>query len=245
MLLAVQTEDADEHPEEVRHTGSDGQALMEACTDVSQTHEEVEEEAEMFLNTCCRCGETLLLVIDVGDEFVCEEAGKICSNPAAIADTLGYGSSQVGAPPVAKSATAEYEQEETNHEDMPLRTRLLRRILDRDLTTLATADLFLRHGEEPPKPQEISACREEIQRRAKERKAIEKHEAAREAAKASQKKQQRYIGGQLVDVQKGSRYLVEPKESATEKAKTSISITIQGQRRANTSGEEKKKGPRS
>merc|ERR1712178_491653 len=166
------------------------------------------EDSELFLNTCARCGETRLLVIDGGADFVCEEAGEVCSASIGDAPTAG--------------GTLVAEDDEGDAEDLPLRSRLLQEVLSQDLTALEAADLFLRHGQDPPLELELKEEEEIVQQHARERKARERAASENEAWRARQKKQQRYLDGQLVDVQKGSKYLVAPKESAEERAKTSV-----------------------
>lgn len=201
-------------PSELRMFSSDG------------TH----DESEMFLNTCARCGETRLLLIDGGEDFVCEEAGEACSKVVIDASNS------------TNAATA--EEVEDTAEEMSLRRRLLQEVLANNLTVLAAADLFLSQGEQPPSEMELKAEKEGVQRQAKERHARDQVIIDNAAWRASQKKQQRYLDGQLVEVQRGSKFLVEPKESVADKAKTSVAIPILGTRRAVT-GEKAKKGPRS
>jgi hypothetical protein len=216
-----------------------------ACGDAKAAEtliECTEDEAELFLNTCRRCGETLMLIIDGGEDFVCEEAGRACGGVAAETGTDSFATSTSDGQLYPVPAQ---EEGDVATSSLPLRAQLLQQVLAEELTALAAADLFLSNGEQPPKPSELDACREDIQRRNKERKHREKSEAAYEAAKANQKRQQRYVAGQLVEMQKGSKYLTEPKESAVEKAKTSISLFIQGSHRGGGHGEKEKKGPRS
>jgi len=127
---------------------------------------------------------------------------------------------------------------------MSLRRRLLQEVSAKNLTVLEAADLFLCQGEQPPSELELKAQLVDVQQRAREQKLRQQARVENAAWRAAQKKQQRYMDGQLVEVQRGSKYLVPPKESAVERAKTSVSIVIQGTRRVVTR-EKEKRGPRS
>lgn len=190
-----------------------------------------EEAQEFFLNTCGECGETWLLALEFGEEFVCEEAGKPCGASASKAAAASFS--------LAGVAT-----EESEAEGVSLRSQLLRRVLSEDLTTLAAADIFLSRGLDPPKPAELEHCRVELRRRRIERAREMSSEAAREGDRLTRKKQQRYLDGKLVEVSKGTKFVITPKETAEERQKTSVSIVIVGSRVINTDRTEKK-GPRS
>jgi hypothetical protein len=192
-------------------------------------------EQELFLNTCLNCGETWLLAIDFGDEFVCEDAGKSCGPSASKAAASTFHISE-----------ADKEDPDVDGQDtLPsLRTQLLKRVLAEGLTALASADLFLSSGLDPPKPGELDKCRADMQKLRAERAAAQRRNQAVEADRLTRKKQQRYLNGQLVDVQKGTKFLVEPKESAEDRMKTSCSIAILGTHSHPVRTNEKK-GPKS
>lgn len=194
-----------------------------------------ESDGDIFMNTCIDCGETWLLSIDFGEEFWCEDAGKPCGVSAskAAASTFSFGE------PVDT-------EEEAGRCDATstLRSRLLCRVLSEGLIGVDCAGIFFEKGLVPPKPSEIEAFRAEMQRRRAERAAAIKKEGAREGERMKHKKQQRYLNGQLVDVQRGSKYLVEPKESATDRQKTSCNLVIIGSR-SHSSRQSEKKGPKS
>lgn len=236
--LSAGLEDAEVHEEEVNEEAGFTQCIPPQDDAILLKSEVTHEESELFLNTCALCGETRLFVIDFGEEFVCEEAGESCTS--AVVDSTVNKDRHGG-------RWADEDVEDKNDdtvEEMSLRVRLLQEVLAKNLTMLETADLFLRQGEQPPSELELKAQLEHVQQRAREQKVRQQSRVKNAAWRAAQKKRQRYRDGELVEVQRGSKYLVSAKESAAEKAKTSVSIVIQGARRIMTSDKEKK-GPRS
>lgn len=194
-----------------------------------------EGDEELFMNICRHCGETFLLVLDIGEEFACADIGKPCQGAFEVNKSL----------PDAPAITRAESGEDTFQDGMcPVRYQLLCRVIAEGLTAFDAATLFLKEGLEAPQPSELDACRALQQQRRHEVAAEGRSRAAYEAEKLKAKRQQRYLNGQVVEVSRGSKYLVEQKESAEAKAKTSCSIPILGPHCHGTN-EKKKKGPRS
>lgn len=194
-----------------------------------------EADEELFMNTCRHCGETFLLVLDIGEEFACADIGKPCQEALEVTDSV----------PGAPAAPGVEDKEDTLQDGMcPVRYQLLCRVIAEGLTAFDAAALFLKEGLEAPQPSELDACRTQQQQRRHEVAAEGRSRAAYEAEKLKAKRQQRYLNGQVVEVSRGSKYLVEQKESAEAKAKTSCSIPILGPHCHGTN-DKKKKGPRS
>jgi len=124
---------------------------------------------------------------------------------------------------------------------MGQRESLLRQALAQHLTELDTSKLLLHHGLEPPQRGELEGLK--ARRRQEEAERASRREASREAGS---KKPQRFVDGAPVEVQRGTEYLVQSKESNEERQKTSCSIAILGSRsKPSRDPSEKKKGPRS
>lgn len=210
--------------------------VMAAPKGQGTIHEEQEsqESEEFYLNTCRYCGETWLLSVELGEDFSCEEAGKSCGSAASRAAAASFSLEGPSVEDVDREAEAS-----------TLRSTLLRRVVAEGLMTLDAADLFLSKGLEAPKPGELEACKAELKQLSVDRAKAKKEEAVREVERGKRKKQQRYLNGEVVEVQKGSKYLVEKKESAEDRQKTSCSLVIIGSHTHGSSKPSEKKGPRS
>lgn len=126
-----------------------------------------------------------------------------------------------------------------------LRIKLLTRVLGEGMAALEAADLLLEHGLDPPCSGELEELRVSLQEK-RAQQAAEARVRARQAQDGSKvRKPQRYLDGKLVEVQKGTRYLVEPKETLEQKKTTSVSIPILGSRAKPSRDTPKKKGPQS
>jgi len=190
---------------------------------------------ELFLNTCAACGETWLLPMDLGDDFCCQDAGKPCGEEASQAAVSTFLLAETSnESPDAVKGTAGTQS----------RPRILRQILADGLGVLDATNLLLSHGFEPLYNGELEDVKQEIRRAATARNAAARKEAAYNAERGNRKRTQRYLDGQLVDLPKGSKFLVENKETAEDKQKTSVSIAIIGSRsKPMKDPSEKKKGP--
>eukprot|EP00443_Scrippsiella_acuminata_P063960 CAMPEP_0115560552 /NCGR_PEP_ID=MMETSP0271-20121206/100532_1 /TAXON_ID=71861 /ORGANISM="Scrippsiella trochoidea, Strain CCMP3099" /LENGTH=452 /DNA_ID=CAMNT_0002994641 /DNA_START=72 /DNA_END=1430 /DNA_ORIENTATION=+ len=70
--------------------------ITKEAQDTPEREEEMQESEgmqDLFLNTCQSCGETWLLPVDLGEEFMCKEAGKPCGTEASqtAASTFAFG----------------------------------------------------------------------------------------------------------------------------------------------------------
>lgn len=189
------------------------------------------ETDELFLNTCVKCGETRRLPADLGCDFICADAGQQC---ALCHEDMGKG-----------QASQLHTREECDDKGA-LRLKLLYRVLDEGMAALESADLLLEHGLDPPRSGELEGIRASLQEK-RAQQAAEARVRARQAqdSKSTVRKPQRYLDGKLVEVQKGTRYLVEPKESLEQRQMTSVSIPILGSRAKPIRETTKKKGPQS
>lgn len=188
-----------------------------------------EFDEPLFLNTCPACGETWLLPVDLGQEFACMMAtGLSCAGPLS-------SSAEALPPEVAGCRPGEAA------EARPARAELLCQVLEKHLGVLEAAELLTSYGLAPPSDGELAALSTELRCRRAERGAEQRAAIAR-AQGSIRKSQQRYVDGKLVEVARGSKYVVEPRESGEERAKTSCSIAILGGR-GKPSRTAKKKGP--
>jgi len=188
------------------------------------------EADDLFLNTCAKCGETRRLPADLGTEFICADAGLQC---ALCHEERG------------KGLTSKLHLGEESDDKGALRRKLLSRVLGEGMAVLEATDLLLEHGLDPPRAGELEELRVSLQER-RAQQAAEARVRARQAQDSSRvRKPQRYLDGKLVDVQKGTRYLVEPKETLEQRQKTSVSIAILGSRGGPKRDTSTKKGPQS
>lgn len=195
----------------------------------------VEDDGDdLFLNSCVRCGETWLLPLDFGEEFDCMDAGKPCGPQAAQAALASFELDFRGGPGGVAAP-------EGRPPPALVRSQLLCQILAKSLGAFEAADLMTRHGFEPPREGELTALEAELRAKRTER-ARALRAQARSTEGDHRKKAQRYLEGKLVDVAKGTKFLVEPKETAEQRAKTSVSISIVGSR-SKPIHDAKKKGP--
>jgi len=206
----------------------------------AQAHAEGGEDQERFLNTCGRCGETWLLVIEFGEEFMCEEAGGSCGHAASKLAAASFSFVEPDAEdPEAASSAEEAASAPTQ------RTLLLRRVIAEGLTTFAAADAFLSQGMDAPRPAELEKVRDDMRQRRAERTAADKRDAQRQADAPKRKTQMRYLDGKQVEVKGNSKYLVEAKESTEDRLKTSCNLVIIGSHSKPERNGPVKRGPRS
>ena len=159
--------------------------------------EEVEgydRDGELFLNTCSQCGETWLLPFEFGEDFVCEGAVPTCGPDASKAALSTFST-------VGRTTRAQVVA-------MGQRESVLRQALAQHLTELDTSKLLLHHGLEPPQRGELEGLK--ARRRQEEAERASRREASREAGS---KKPQRFLDGAPVEVQRGTKYVVQSKES--------------------------------
>lgn len=201
--------------------------------------EEAEDSSqELYLNTCALCGETWLLPMDLGEDFLCHEMGAPCGAEAAKAAISTF----LMVPEAQGAAAAAAPGSEEAAGGPSPRWQLLCRILAEGLATLEASELLTRQGLEPLREGELAALRAELRRRGAE-KAAARAQAARGG---SGKRAVRYLQGVQVEVEKGSKYLAVQKETREDKQKTSVSLLIIGSRtKPMTDARDKKKGPRS
>jgi len=187
------------------------------------------ETDEFFLNTCAMCGETRRLPADLGCDFICADAGQQCS---------------LCHEDMAEAQASKPHLGEESDDKAALRRKLLCRVLGEGMTALEAADLLLGHGLDTTHSGELEALRVSLQEKRAQQSAGARLQERQARDSKAVRKPQRYLDGKLVEVQKGTRYLVEPKESLEQKQATSVSIPIYGSR-AKPTRETKKKGPQS
>merc|ERR1719433_91346 len=91
------------------------------------------------------------------------------------------------------------------------------------------AAMFQEKGHRVPEPEELQELRSNTLENFR-KKTIGQRMAAKAALKSKQKKgpEKRFLNNQLVQVTKNDKYLREAKETAEEKAKTSVELYIVG-----------------
>mmetsp|Transcript_3642 Transcript_3642/g.9225 ORF Transcript_3642/g.9225 Transcript_3642/m.9225 type:complete len:399 (+) Transcript_3642:66-1262(+) len=187
------------------------------------------DDQAMFMNTCCLCGETHVLIADLGHDFTCEFIDIRCMADEASA-SCGRGDAAQVAP----------HQEGTSGTDqhIDLRTRCLLQAAHEKLSRFELAELLLAKGLDPAVSEDevVSAIA-----RSKDR----AQQLAWERSRAKMGPATRYLDGQVVQLKNGTRFLQEDKESKEQRAMTSVSIRVLGSHTGTSSIKEKKKGPRS
>mmetsp|Transcript_41978 Transcript_41978/g.98505 ORF Transcript_41978/g.98505 Transcript_41978/m.98505 type:complete len:332 (-) Transcript_41978:103-1098(-) len=197
------------------------------CTDLVAE----DEEAAMFLNTCYLCGETHMLIADLGNDFTCEFAGVRCAGVEEDADAIQ------ATPSAAQDAKS--NQPSTASQPLDLRTRILLRAAEEKLSVFETARLFLENGLDP------QVGEDEIENAVADVRAKQKKLDVERERQSRSRPSERYLDGHVVQLKNGSRFLQEDKETKEQKASTSVSIRILGNHTGQGSAKEKKKGPRS
>mmetsp|Transcript_24930 Transcript_24930/g.37947 ORF Transcript_24930/g.37947 Transcript_24930/m.37947 type:complete len:171 (-) Transcript_24930:219-731(-) len=131
------------------------------------------------------------------------------------------------------------------------RTELLWKVLIYNLTAADTDLLFKEYDFQPPSPDELSKLSSSSLLH-KRQTTMKTRQAMKAALKSKNKKGpvKRYLNNELVVVGKKEKYLKEEKESAEDRAKTSVELYVVGIGRGGRHAvkiarEEKKKGPRS
>mmetsp|Transcript_46910 Transcript_46910/g.136476 ORF Transcript_46910/g.136476 Transcript_46910/m.136476 type:complete len:415 (-) Transcript_46910:140-1384(-) len=137
------------------------------------------------------------------------------------------------------------------HTSAHMRDQLLWKVMLREMTAVEAANLFTEKGLEPPTSQELVDFKSRVHRGATVR-AHDARSAAKAALKSANKKGpvKRFLNNELVTVSKKDKYIREEKESAEDKAKTSVELYVLGIGRGGRHAvkiarEEKHRGPRS
>jgi len=194
---------------------------------------------DLFALVCSACGMVRALPFDADDSFVCSNAGLECSVEGGASSSSRSRTADAGAPALDGS-----ELENS-------RTQLLWKVLIYNMSVSDTVAMFKEHGLEPPSAEELTDLRSNTLETFR-KKTMGSRLFAKAAFKSKSKKGpvKRFLNNELVTVTKNDRYVREPKESAEDKAKTSVEIYVigigrGGRHAVKIAREEKHKGPRS
>lgn len=214
------------------------------------------EEEEIFDNVCGQCGAIRPLPFDLRGSFVCGVAGLECGGdelqlnscvccgkkrmcPFKVDDFVCGGCDAKALrryeeiePPAAQEESEDDGLDDATREAMRRdneRINLLWKVLIQDVSLLDAAAFFKEHGHEAPTQEELLDLRSNTLNRFRG-KTTGNRAAMRAALKSKNKggSTKRYLNSELVTVSKKDKYLREAKESAEDKAKTSVELYIIG-----------------
>lgn len=205
------------------------------------------QDQEISANVCINCGETRMCPFTMNDGFVC---GECSLTTRGVIRRFEEGA----APQAPRDEASDDGLDEKTKEAMRKanqRTQLLWKVLIQDMSIPDAAKMFLEHGHAAPDKEELLDLRSNTLENFR-KKTVGNRMAAKSALKSKSKKgpEKRFLNNELVQVTKKDKYLRIAKESAEDKAKTSVELYIigigrGGRHAVKIAREEKKKGPRS
>lgn len=196
------------------------------------------DDDELVFQACAHCGIERALprgLAGVLGAFSCGELGLECVVTGALACEQG--------------AEASGQSRHSDHER--LRTQLQWKVLIYDMTAADAARLFRDHGLDPPSPEALRDLRTSTLASLRKKLGADRREV-KTALKCANRKGpvKRFLHNELVTVSKKDKYMREEKESAEDRAKTSVELYVLGIGRGGRHAiklarEEKHRGPRS
>lgn len=200
-------------------------------------------EKNVYSNVCISCGSVSMCPFEIKEGFVCGCNGQ----PPVVEDVASLEGLQLDEESEEDVSAKEVLKKRSNE-----RTQLMWKVLIHRMDAQAAATLFEEHGYDVPEPGELQRLTQNTREQFKNKSDTSRF-ARRRALQASNKKGpvKRFLNNELVSVKKNDKFVHSERESAEDKAKTSVELYILGIGRGGRHAtklpmhEKKKKGPMS
>jgi len=205
-----------------------------------------DDHSEAIEHTCFCCGSSRWLPHQFDGNFACWEIGIPCLDIESEEETSD--AHRLAAIPEEGEEEA-VEAERKEKERANLRIQLLWKVLIYQMATPDALQMFMDEGFDPPDDAELADLRSNTLETFR-RKTQSARSAAKSALKTQSKKGQvkRFLNNEIVSVSKKDKCVREEKESAEDKAKTSVELYVigigrGGRHAVKIARDPKKKGP--